>query len=198
MAKERRDHYYWKAKKEGFRSRAAYKLLQINEKYNILKPGYRVIDLGAAPGGWTQVSRLLVGEKGLVIAVDKEHMNPLPYTNVKTLQLDITSPNAQDELIKALRGKQADVVLCDASPNLTGIWHIDQYRQLELVKSALNIAEKILKSNGIFVTKAFQGEDFKQLVMDIRRKFKHVFFYKPKASRKGSAEIYIIAIGFKK
>ncbi len=184
------------AKLRGFRSRAAFKLIQIDEKFQIFQPGFRVIDLGAAPGGWTQVARLAVGASGMVVAVDIDEMRPLPYDNVKIVRLDITREDAPEVILKVL-GARADVVLCDASPNLTGIWDMDQYRQLKLAKAAFRIAGKVLRRGGNFVTKIFQGADTRRLIDEMSGSFRFSRIFKPAASRKESAEMYFIGKGFR-
>ncbi|MGB9728520.1 MAG: RlmE family RNA methyltransferase [Thermoprotei archaeon] len=195
MKKERKDGYYWMAKREGFRSRAAYKLLQINRRFHVMKPGDKVIDLGAAPGGWTQVARLIVGESGFILSIDINDFEPLPYENVKILNLDITDENASEQILKRLKDK-ADVVLCDAAPKVSGIWDLDHQRQLRLVEAALRIAYNVLKSNGNFVTKIFEGAESKQIVNKAKELFKQVYLHRPPATRSSSSEIYLICKGF--
>jgi 23S rRNA (uridine2552-2'-O)-methyltransferase len=183
------------AKREGFRSRAAYKLLQINKRFHVIKFGDKVVDLGAAPGGWSQVSRLIVGEHGFVLSVDINEFEPLPYKNVKILNLDITNDDAPEQILKILNDK-ADVVLCDAAPKVSGIWDVDHQRQLELARSALRIAFKILKNNGNFVTKLFEGSETKSIINEAKKFFRHVHLHRPPATRSSSSEIYLICKGF--
>lgn len=194
MTVNRKDSYYWMAKREGFRSRAAYKLLQINKRFHVIKFGDKVVDLGAAPGGWSQVARLIVGETGFVLSVDITEFEPLPYKNVKILNLDITSDDAPEQILKIFNDK-VDVVLCDAAPKVSGIWDIDHQRQLELARSALRIALKVLKTNGNFVTKLFEGSETKNIINEAKKFFKQVYLHRPPATRSSSSEIYLICKG---
>lgn len=195
MKIDRKDSYYWMAKREGFRSRAAYKLLQMNKRFHIIKLGDKVIDLGAAPGGWSQVARLIVGESGFILSIDINDFEPLPYENVKILNLDITDENAPDKILKILKSK-ADVVLCDAAPKVSGIWDLDHQRQLRLAEAALRIAYNVLKYNGNFVTKIFEGAESQQIVNKAKKLFRQVYLHRPPATRSSSSEIYLICKGF--
>jgi len=188
MARDQRDHYYWKAKEEGYRARSAYKLLQINQRFHLIKKGDSVVDLGAAPGGWLQVARQLSG--GKVVGVDLEEIEPIP--GVITFKADITKESTVD-LIKGAIGGSADVVISDAAPNLSGTWDVDHARSIDLARSALMIAKKLLKPGGSFLVKVFQGDMFNDYLKDVRREFSRVQAHSPQASRKESAEIYIIA-----
>ncbi|MEM3832853.1 MAG: RlmE family RNA methyltransferase [Thermoprotei archaeon] len=196
MKIERKDSYYWMAKREGFRSRAAYKLLQINKRFHVMKTGDKVIDLGAAPGGWSQVARLIVGESGFVLSIDISDFEPLPYENVKILGLDITDEDAPNQILKILKNK-ADVVLCDAAPKVSGIWDLDHQRQLRLAEAALRIAYNVLRNNGNFVTKIFEGSESKQIIEKAKKFFKQVYLHRPPATRSRSSEIYLICKGFR-
>jgi len=193
--RRRLDHYYWKARREGYRSRAAYKLLQINKKFKVIRSGYVVVDLGAAPGGWSQVALEIIGPRGFVLAVDIGEMRPLPAKNFGFLRMDITSMNAADRILAALGGIKADVVLCDAAPNVSGVWVVDHVRQIRLVEAAFKIALAVLRSGGNFVVKIFQGPDSNKVVSTMSRYFRVHRVYKPRASRKRSAEIYFIGKG---
>lgn len=188
MARDQRDHYYWKAKEEGYRARSAYKLLQINQRFNLIKRGNSVVDLGAAPGGWLQVAKQISG--GKVVGVDLAKIEPIP--GVVTFKADITKESTVD-LIKDALGGSADVVICDAAPNLSGAWDVDHARSIDLARSALNMAKKMLKPGGNFLAKVFQGDMFNDYLRDVRREFSRVQAHSPQASRKESAEIYIIA-----
>jgi 23S rRNA (uridine2552-2'-O)-methyltransferase len=188
MARDQRDHYYRLAKEEGYRARSAYKLLQINEKFHIIKRGDRVVDLGAAPGGWLQVAAKLSG--GIVVGVDIEEILPIP--GVVTIQADITEERTM-ELVKDALGGDADVVICDAAPNLTGAWDMDHAVSVDLARSALKMAKKILKPKGNFAVKVFQGDLFLDFLNDVRREFSSVQAHSPPASRKESAETYVVA-----
>jgi 23S rRNA (uridine2552-2'-O)-methyltransferase len=193
------DRFYKRAKAEGYRSRSAFKLQQITTKFSVIKKGDVVIDLGAAPGGWSQVARELVGEHGIVISVDIQPMEKLE--GVVLLQRDITR---EEECIQALndiltaKGKEgADVVISDLSPQLSGTRDYDQFRSYELSTYALNIATTILKRGGNFVTKIFQGAYYNNFLQDMKERFRTTRAYSPEASRKGSAEVYVVGKGIK-
>ncbi|CAD7768628.1 Ribosomal RNA large subunit methyltransferase E [Candidatus Methanoperedenaceae archaeon GB50] len=189
MMKHRRDRYYWRAKEEGYRSRAAYKLKQLNERYNVIKRGDVVVDLGAAPGGWLQVAKELSG--GLVVGVDLVDIQPIE--GVLTLRGDIRHADVLDKLFRVTGG--ADVVLSDAAPNLSGSWSYDHARSIDLATAALHFAEDLLESGGNFVAKVFQGDLFDEFYQRVKRGFATTRIYSPPASRKESAEVYIIGIG---
>jgi 23S rRNA (uridine2552-2'-O)-methyltransferase len=193
---ERRDHYWRKAKKEGFRSRAAYKLLEIQRRFRIFRKGDRVLDLGCAPGGWLQLIAEEVGSKGKVVGVDRQQTKPLPYPNVTLVQGDLTGPDVQNAIHLALGG-HADVVTSDLSPNLTGIGFQDHFRSCELVKDALAVAGCVMKPGGTFLAKVFQGEELESTIGDLKSQFGQVRRIVPTASRKASSEIYILARGFR-
>ena len=188
MARDRRDKYYWKAKDEGYRSRASYKLFQINEKFNVIKHGDTVVDLGAAPGGWLQVAKEI--SKGRVVGVDLQRI--VPMEGVETIKGDITSDNTVRKIMELVGEKGVDVVICDAAPNLSGNWSLDHARSIDLSKSALGCAKKILKPSGNFAVKVFQGDMFKDFFDEVRNNFTHTKAHSPGASRSQSAEIYII------
>ncbi|MDM7935461.1 MAG: 23S rRNA (uridine(2552)-2'-O)-methyltransferase [Methanothrix sp.] len=190
MARDQRDHYYRRAKAEGYRARSAYKLLQMNERFHLIQEGDRVVDLGAAPGGWLQVARELVGDEGRVVGVDLEEIEPIP--GVTTLQADITDERAE-ELIRQALGGMADVVICDAAPNLSGAWDRDHAISIDLARSALRLARRLLKPGGDFIVKVFQGDMFQDFLEEARREFSSVQAHSPRASRKESAETYIVA-----
>ncbi len=188
MARDQRDHYYWKAKEEGYRARSAYKLLQINQRFHLIKKGDSVVDLGAAPGGWLQVAKQLSG--GRIVGVDLAEIEPIP--GVTTFKADITKESTVN-LIKDAVGGSADLVISDAAPNLSGTWDVDHARSIDLARSALKLAEKLLKPGGTFLVKVFQGDMFNDYLKDVKREFSRVQAHSPQASRKESAEIYIIA-----
>ncbi|KXA92984.1 23S rRNA methyltransferase [candidate division MSBL1 archaeon SCGC-AAA259E22] len=194
--KRKNDHFYKKAKKKGYRSRAAYKLRQLDKKYRILKSGDTVIDLGAAPGGWLQVAREKVGENGFVLGVDLEEIEDLGYRNVSTIQCDITDPETV-EIIEEKLYNPPDVILSDASPDISGVWDVDHARSIDLARSVFSLAEKLLKPGGNILIKVFQGEFFPEFLKDTGELFEFHKSSKPKASRNESAEIYIIGKGFK-
>ena len=201
MAKQRRErkheHFYRMAKRSGYRSRASFKVKQLNKRYNLLQRGDVVVDLGAAPGGWLQVAREEVGKEGFVLGVDLQEITKLPYENIKTIVADITDASTL-ELIRNNLPRTADVVLSDASPKISGVWSIDHARSVELARAVLTIAGRVLAPGGRSLVKVFQGEFFKDFVGEVREKFEFVKISKPPASRKGSAESYLIAKGFKR
>jgi len=183
------DPYVRQAKQQGYRSRAAFKLLQIDSKEHILKPGQLVVDLGAAPGGWSQVAAAKVKPGGRVIAID---LLPIaPISGVTLLKGDFRS----DGLLQAMEGNRADVVLSDLAPNLSGIGNVDQARALELAAAAIDFCCKGLKPEGVFVLKAFHGEAFEEMLKRLRKTFEKVKVVKPLASRGESAETYVVARG---
>ncbi|MBO8182446.1 MAG: 23S rRNA (uridine(2552)-2'-O)-methyltransferase [Archaeoglobus sp.] len=189
--KDRQDYYYWKAKEKGYRSRAAFKLLQINKKFNLIKPGYKVLDLGASPGGWSQVAAELGAE---VVAID---LNPMPpIEGVIFIKGDITQKSTL-EAVKEL-GVDFDAVISDASPKLTGKWTIDHLISIDLAKASFNFAKNFLRHGGNFLVKVFQGEEIEAFYKDIAPNFRFKKFHSPQASRKRSAEVYFIGKGFKR
>jgi 23S rRNA (uridine2552-2'-O)-methyltransferase len=185
------DHYVQKARAQGYRSRAAYKLLEIDAREKILNKGQVVVDLGAAPGSWSQVAAANVRPGGKVIAIDLLEIAPI--SGVTALQADFREP----VLIEALQGAKADVVLSDASPNLSGIAMVDQARLLELGIAAVDFCRKALKPEGVFLVKAFHGEAFQELMTVLRAAFGKVKVVKPSASRGESAETYVVARGLR-
>ncbi|RLG71577.1 MAG: 23S rRNA (uridine(2552)-2'-O)-methyltransferase [Methanobacteriota archaeon] len=193
--RRKKDRYYRDAKKEGYRSRAAYKLFQLNEKCNILFGGDVVVDLGAAPGGWSQAARELVGPRGFVLGVDLVHVKPLPFENVCFMKLDIRQADAPTKILAVLPRK-ADVVLSDASPNISGVWSLDQTLSAELVLCAVKIARNVLRPGGRFAAKIFQGVDTQNVKKELSKLFEYTKITKPPASRKRSAETYLVAKDF--
>ncbi|MBS7648724.1 RlmE family RNA methyltransferase [Candidatus Bathyarchaeota archaeon] len=196
LARRRRDYYYRRAKEENYRSRAAYKLMQAVEKYGFIKTNDVVVDLGAAPGGWLKVARQFVGKKGFVLGVDIKEIEPLNYENVFTIIGDIREADIISR-IKALLPRPADVVISDVSPNISGIWELDHTRQIELAECSLQIACSILNKGGNFFVKIFQGEFTNQFLRRVKGFFSQVRVVKPKASRKESAEIYILGLNYR-
>jgi len=190
-SEKKREHFYKQAKKAGYRARSAYKLKQIQKKFNILKQGNTVIDLGAAPGGWSQVAKEIVGEKGTIIGIDLSSIKPIP--GITFLQGDMTDQSSIQEIENLLCEKKADAIISDMSPDISGNYSIDQARSIYLCEQALKTAEQILKPGGNFVCKAFTGEDLENFVKTINEKFNSVKRYNPTASRKSSSEEYIIA-----
>lgn len=188
------DTYHLRAKKDGFRSRAIYKLFQISKPLDLIKTGDIVVDLGSFPGGWIQGARILVGEEGFVMGVDLKPIEAFSWSNVKVLLGDITRLEESD--IREELPRKADVVISDVSPNLSGIWEVDHARQMELARKSVELARVLLRRGGNLLVKAFQGESFKELLEDVKSRFRTVKIVKPKASRKRSAEVYIVARGF--
>ncbi len=189
------DFFVKQAKKEGYRSRAAYKLLEITERDRILKPGLTVVDLGSAPGSWSQVASHKIGHSGKVIAVDILEMAPLP--GVEFIQSDFREEYAVIELKKYLRDRQPDLVISDMSPNMSGIIISDQAKSMYLAELALAFSMEQLNYGGNFLVKVFQGRDFDQFLFDMRAGFKNVTIRKPKASRDRSNELYLLGLGKK-
>lgn len=188
------DPYFRLAKAEGYRARSAYKLLQIQEKFRIIRKGYVVVDLGAAPGSWSQVLRRLVGPRGRVIALDLNPIEPIP--GVTILQGDMLDPAVQAKVIEAAGG-HANVVVSDAAPSTTGIKLRDHVLSIELARAAFAVAQSLLLPGGSFIAKVFEGEDLPPLVRDVKMAFHPVKVYTPAATRNESWESFIVARGFK-
>ena len=189
------DIFVQRAQKEGYRSRAVYKLMEINDKDQILRRGMSVLDLGSAPGGWSQVAAKLVGEAGRGVASDILSMDALP--DVVFVQGDFTEQETYDRIVASLNDKPLDVVLSDMAPNMSGMPEVDQPRSMYLVELATELAERALAPGGAFITKVFQGEGFEPWFRQIRDRFDRVTTRKPSASRPRSREVYIVASGFK-
>jgi 23S rRNA (uridine2552-2'-O)-methyltransferase len=196
VKERKREYYYRRAKEEKYRSRAAYKLLQAVEKHRFIRPGDVVVDLGAAPGGWMQASRKIVGDEGFVLGVDVKPMKPIDLPNVRTLIGDITEPQTV-EYVRELLPRPADVVVSDVSPNISGIWELDHARQIDLARRSLQIAASILKPKGNFFVKVFQGDMLRDFVKEVKERFAFVKLIKPKASRAKSAELYVLGMNFR-
>jgi 23S rRNA (uridine2552-2'-O)-methyltransferase len=188
------DPYVARAKREGFRSRAAYKLAEIDDKYRLLKPGARLIDLGAAPGGWSEVAARRVAPNGRVIAIDILDMKPIP--GVAFVKRDFLDPKAPGEL-KAMLGGRADIVLSDMAANATGHRRTDHLRIMALAEAAAHFAREVLEGGGSFLCKVLQGGTEAALLGELKRDFKSVKHVKPPASRSDSAELYLLARGFR-
>jgi 23S rRNA (uridine2552-2'-O)-methyltransferase len=189
------DHYVQAAQKAGYRSRAVFKLLEIQEKDRIIRPGQVVVDLGAAPGGWSQIAAPIVGEKGDVIAMDILPIDPLP--GVTFIEGDFTKQDVHDALLATLNGREVDLVMSDIAPNISGMRAVDQPKAMYLVELALDFAQTTLKPGGDFVVKVFQGEGFDAYLQAMRQSFERVVIRKPKASRPKSREVYMLGRGFK-
>ena len=196
VKERKREYYYRKAKEERFRSRAAYKLLQAVEKRRFIKPGDVVVDLGAAPGGWTQVSLEVVGSTGFVLGVDLKDIKPIDLPNVRTVTGDVTDPQTIQN-IKELLPRSADVVVSDVSPNISGIWELDHARQIDLARQSLRVATSVLKPKGNFFVKVFQGDMLNDFVKEVKQNFKFVKLVKPKASRAKSSELYVLGMNLR-
>ena len=193
VRQRKRDYYYRLAKAEQYRTRAAYKLLQAVEKYGFIKPGDVVVDLGAAPGGWTQVSIKIVGETGFVLGIDLKIIEPFTEANVRSVVGDITESETV-EVIREFLPRAADVVVSDVSPNVSGVWEVDHARQVDLAGKSLQITVTVLRVGGNFFAKVFQGDMLNDFAYELRQCFGSVRFVKPKASRRKSAELYILGL----
>ena len=194
LERQLNDPYVVRAKREGFRSRAAYKLIEIDDKAHVLKKGARVIDLGAAPGGWSQVAAVRVGTQGRVVAIDVLPMDAI--AGVDFAQLDFLDPGAPDQL-KAMLGGPADVLLSDMAANATGHAKTDHLKIMALVEAAVDFAREVLSPGGTFLAKVLQGGAEAALLAALKRDFKSVKHVKPPASRADSAELYLLATGFR-
>lgn len=194
LADARRDQYRRLAKDQGYRARSAYKLLQINRSYNVLKKGDKVVDLGCAPGGWLQVAVKEVRPSGKVIGIDLKPVTPV--VDAIILQGSIEDPNMLSK-IEEILGSKADVVLSDLAPNVSGVWDIDHARQISLSTIALQFTQRLLRIGGSSVFKVFEGDMLKEFRSELDRNFGKVFLSKPSASRQESSELYIICLNFK-
>ena len=196
LERQLNDPYVAKARREGYRSRAAFKLIEIDDKYRLLKPGMSVVDLGAAPGGWSQIAAKRVGapEKGKVIAIDLLEMGEIP--GVSFAQLDFLDNDAPDRLLSMMGGR-ADVVMSDMAANTTGHRKTDQLRIVGLVEAAALFASEVLNPGGTFLAKVFQSGADAELVAQLKRDFSSVRHVKPASSRQDSSERYVLAMGFR-
>ena len=189
------DHYVRQSQKEGWRSRASYKLLEIQEKDHIFRPGSKVVDLGAAPGGWSQVAVQLVGEQGRVVASDILPMDAI--AGVDFVQGDFTEETVLDQILATIGADQVDLVISDMAPNMSGALSVDQPNAMYLVELALDLSRQVLRRGGVFLTKVFQGEGFDEYLRDMKTSFDKVQTRKPQASRARSREVYLLASGFR-
>ncbi len=189
------DRYVQKSRDDGYRSRASYKLLELDEKDRLFRPGMTVVDLGAAPGGWSQIAIEKVGESGVVIASDILEMEPI--ADVTFIQGDFTEDKVYDEIMGAIGNRPVDMVISDMAPNMSGMSAMDQPRAMYLVELALDLASRTLKKEGTFLAKVFQGEGFDAYLKELKSQFKTVITRKPDASRARSREVYLLAKGFK-
>ncbi len=191
------EFYYRKAKAENLRSRASFKLLQAVKKYPFIKPGYVVVDLGAAPGGWTLAALRLVKDSGFVLAVDLKKISPFESPNALAVVGDVTQKETIYKILQLLP-HDPDVVISDVAPNVSGIWELDHTRQIDLATQSLNIAISLLRPGGNFFVKIFQGSMTNNFVRQVKRHFSYVKMVKPKASRSKSAEMYVLGMNFRK
>ena len=189
------DPYVKQAQKDGYRSRASYKLLEVQEKYKLIRPGMTVVDLGAAPGGWSQVTSRLIGGQGRLIASDILEMDSIP--DVTFIQGDFTQDEVLAQILDAVGNSQVDLVISDMAPNMSGTPEVDMPKAMFLCELALDLAARILKPGGNFVIKVFQGEGFDAYVKDARQKFDKVQMIKPDSSRGSSREQYMLAWGYR-
>ncbi len=195
ISERRRDHYCRMARRENFRSRASYKLIQIQEKFRLIRPGDRVLDLGAAPGGWSQVAAGIVGEKGQVVAVDRLKMEPIP--GVRVVQGDLLEEGILNKIRLEFGKGQADLILSDMAPNTSGIASVDHDRSVQLVELVLELTPLLLRPGGGVVLKIFQGSEFKSLIERAFSLFELGKVFKPKASSLKSVEIYLVGKDFR-
>ena len=195
MSYNPRDRYYKKAKHEGYRSRAAYKLLELQQRYRLLRPGDKVVDLGAAPGGWLQVAAKIVGQKGKVIGIDVQEMRPFSDGQIVSVHGDISAGEIQSKIAELLGGL-ADTVISDMAPKLSGIRDADIARAVELNRLALAVAVRLLRPGGSLLIKSFMSNELHQLTAELKKGFSDVQRTKPEATRQGSSEFYFVAKGF--
>ncbi|NHV98788.1 MAG: RlmE family RNA methyltransferase [Thaumarchaeota archaeon] len=196
LQERKRDPYFLLAKKEGYRSRASYKLKQILGEYRLIRKGDFVLDIGCAPGGWLQVASEAVGETGLVIGVDIKRVENLGLENIKTILLDVFDEGFVERVLKESKNK-FDVILSDLSPNMSGIYELDHARQIEMVERVIQLSRELLKVGGSMVVKVFEGEGSDRIYRNVSKLFRFVKRFKPKASRRGSSEFYLVAKFFK-
>lgn len=189
------DVWVKKSREDGYRSRASYKLIELDNKDRLFRPGQTVVDLGAAPGGWSQVAVERVGDNGTVVASDILEMSPI--AGVAFVQGDFTEQSVLDDLLDLLGDRRADVVISDMAPNMSGMAAVDIPNAMGLVELALDMAQQVLKPGGVFVAKVFQGEGFDALLAEMRKSFGTVVSRKPDSSRARSREIYQVCKGFK-
>jgi len=191
----RRDHYRKRAREEGYRSRAAYKFLEAQRKYGLVKRGDIVVDLGAWPGGISQALAKIVGSEGLVIAVDRRKFKEFNEGNIVTLQLDLLEDDVASEIKKVLNGKLVDFLISDASPSFSGIRDVDVLKQIELTERSYEVARELVRRGGSVMLKALECNELRELERELRKEFKLVRRFIPKATRKSSSELYLIGMG---
>ncbi len=194
LERQARDPYVRRAREEGYRSRAAYKLLELDRRHRLLRPGMTVVDLGASPGGWSQVAARRVGRRGRVVALDLLPMDPIP--GVTFIQGDFREEGPLRALLEAVDGRAVDLVLSDMAPNLSGLRAVDQPRVMHLAELALELARQVLRPGGALLVKAFQGEGLDAYRDELRSCFEKVIHAKPQASRAASRELYLLALNY--
>jgi 23S rRNA (uridine2552-2'-O)-methyltransferase len=192
---KKKEHFYKEAKRVGYRARSAFKLQQIQNKFHLIPKDSIVVDLGAAPGGWSQVAKELVGTDGVVIGVDLSTIKP--FEGVQFLQGDVTKTETLEQIKDLMKGRNADVILSDMSPDISGNYSVDQARSAWLCDCALHVVTQILQPGGHFICKIFEGEDTNAFLKKVKQQFMVVKTFSPEASRKSSSEVYIIAKSFK-
>ena len=195
LQEHHQDEYVLKARAQGYRSRAVFKLAEVQQKDHVLKPGQLVLDLGAAPGGWSEYASTIIGDQGKIIALDLVPLEPI--AGVTFLQGDFTEQETLDRLLALIGDRRFDLVLSDMAPNLSGMDSVDQPRSIYLAELAFDLAENFLNSSGVFVVKLFQGAGSEELISSFRRRFRSVKLRKPDASRSRSSEIYAICDGLR-
>jgi 23S rRNA (uridine2552-2'-O)-methyltransferase len=195
IRKRQRDQYFRLAKEKGYRSRAAFKLMYIIRSYRFITRGDCVIELGAAPGGWTQVVAETVGTNGYVLGVDVRPISPLDYPQVGFVTLDVASELTAKTITDKLPAK-VDVVLSDMSPNVSGTWELDHFRQIHLARKSFEIAQLKLRIGGNFLVKVFQGSELDTYLREVRTSFRAVRLVRPPATRASSAELYVLGLGY--
>ena len=195
LSRQQQDQFVKKARKFNYRSRAVFKLQEIDEKYHLIKPGQIIFDLGAAPGSWSQYISQKVGSNGKVIAVDILDMQPIK--SVQFIQGDFSEESVYEQCLSQIDNHQADLVISDMAPNLTGIRDVDQARSMSLSERVLDFSRHVLRSQGDIVIKLFQGKDTDKFKTELSEKFQRVTVCKPNASRDSSREFYILARGYK-
>ena len=196
LHERRNDPYFLLSKKEGYRSRASFKLKQIIDKYGIIRPGDNILDIGCAPGGWLQVASQYVGDSGIVLGVDLKPVEDLELENVKTIVLNVFDEDFTNRVMR-IAGDKFDVILSDLSPNMSGVYEIDHTRQIEMVERVIALLKDLLRKGGCLVIKVFEGQYARRVDRKVFKMFKFVKRFKPKASRKGSSEYYLVARFFK-
>ena len=196
IQKHKRDPYFKEAKKKGFRSRSAFKLLQITNSYELLKRGHKIVDLGAAPGGWIRVARNIVGNNGQILGIDIFPIKPFEFENVKTLELDVNDQSIIDKILEE-EGK-VDALISDLSISMSGVRSLDIAKQIHLAERSFEIACRVLVKHGNFLVKTFESPETQQFFKKAKKNFKRVKFIKPQACKSESSEVYLIGLDFQK